>query len=71
MISGTIKVSPVKLCTVIVLFKAYQIQKEIFENMIYDITTTSLLKQCENSDLRETRHIIYHSKVNDKSFSKM
>ena len=55
MISGTIKLSPMKLCTVILLLsvkktkklKAYQptrIQKEIFKTMIYDVTMTSLLK---------------------------
>ena len=32
---------------------------------------TSLLKQWENSDLRETRQIIYHLKGNDESFPKM
>ena len=32
---------------------------------------TSLLKQWENSDLREIKQIIYHSKANDESFPKM
>ena len=32
---------------------------------------TSLLKQWQNSDLRETRQIIYRSKDNDESFLKM
>ena len=32
---------------------------------------TSLLKQWENSNLRETRQIINHSKGNDESFPKM
>ena len=31
---------------------------------------TSLLKAMENSDLRETRQIIYHSRGNDESFPK-
>ena len=35
MISGTIKASPMKLCTVIVLLKAYQNTKENFQN--YDL----------------------------------
>ena len=39
--------------------------------MTYDVTMTSLLKQLENSDLCETRQIIYHSKGNDESFPKM
>ena len=32
---------------------------------------TSLLKQWENSDLRETGQMIYHSKDIDESFPKM
>ena len=32
---------------------------------------TSLLKTMENSDLRETRQIIYYSKGNDESFPQM
>ena len=72
MISGTIKASPMKLCTVIVLLKAYQNTKIVFfRNMTYDVTMASLLKQWQNSDLRETRQIIYHSKGNDESFTKM
>ena len=39
--------------------------------MTYDVKITSLLKQWENSDLRETRQIINHSKANDESFPKM
>ena len=39
--------------------------------MTYDVTMTSLLKQWENLDLRETRQIIYHSKGNDENFPKM
>ena len=39
--------------------------------MTYDVTMTSLLKQWENSDLRKTRQIIYHSKGNDENLSKM
>ena len=71
MISGTIKAGPMKLFTVIVLLKAYQNTKEIFKNVTYDVTMTSLLKQWENSDLRKTRRIIYRSKGNDESFPKM
>ena len=44
MIAGTIKASPKKLCTVIVLLKAYQNTKRNFKNMTYDVTMTSLLK---------------------------
>ena len=44
MISGTIKASPMKLCTVIVLLGAYQNTKRNFQNMTYDVTMTSLLK---------------------------
>ena len=44
MISGTIKASSLKLCTVIVLLKAYQNTKRKFQNMTYDVTMTSLLK---------------------------
>ena len=44
MISGTIKTSPMKLCTVIVLLKAYQNTKRNFQNMTYGVTMTSLLK---------------------------
>ena len=43
-ISGTSKTIPVKLCTVIVLLKAYQNTKRNFQNMTYDVTMTSLLK---------------------------
>ena len=71
LISGTIKVSPMKLCTVIVLLKAYQNTKEILRNMTYDVTMTSLLKTMGNSDLHETNQIIYQSKGNNKSFPKM
>ena len=71
MISGTIKANRMKLCTVIVLLKVYQNTKRNFQNMPYDVTMTSLLKLWQNSDLRETRQIIYHSKGNDESFSKI
>ena len=71
MISGTITARPMKFSTVIVLLKTYQNTKEIFKNMTYDVTMTSLLKQWQNLDLRETRQIIYHSKGNDESFPKM
>ena len=62
--------SPMKLCKAIVLLEVHQITLKIFRNLSCDITMTSLLKM-ENSDLRETRPIIYHSKGNDKSFPKM
>ena len=71
MISGTIKASPMKLCTVIVLLKAYQNTKRNFSKMTYDVTITSLLKTMGNPDLSETRQIIYHSKDNDETFPKM
>ena len=71
MISGTSKASQMKYCTVIVLLNTHQNTKRNFKNMTYDVTMTSLLKQWENSDLRETRQIIYHSKCNDESFLKM
>ena len=53
-----------KLFTVIVLLKTYQNAKEILKNMTYDVTTTSLLKEWENSDLREARQIIHHLEGN-------
>ena len=56
--------------TDIVLLQVYQ-NKEIFRNMTYGVTVTSLLKQWENSHLRETKQIIYQSKSNDESFPKM
>ena len=71
MTSGTINASPMKLFPVIVLFKAYKNTKRNFQNMTYDVTMTSLLKQWENSELPETRPIIYLSKGNDESFPKM
>ena len=71
MISGAITASPMKLCIVIVLLKTYQNTKRFFQNMTYDVTMTSLLKQWQNWDLRETRQIICHSEGNDKSFPKM
>ena len=60
----------VKLCKVIVLPQAYQNTKEIFKNLAYDVTTTLLLKQWENSDLREARQIMYRAKGNE-SFPNM
>ena len=48
-----------------------RIQKEMFRNLTFDVTMTSLLKQWENSELRETRQMIHHSKANDESFPKM
>ena len=71
MISVTIKASPMKLSTVIVILKAYQNTKRNFQNMTYDVAMTSLLKQWQNSNLREAKQIIYHSKGNDVSFPKM
>ena len=70
-ISGTVKASLMKFYTVIVLLKAYQNTKRNFQNIAYDVTITSLLKQWENLDLRETRQIIYHSKGNDEILPKM
>ena len=71
MISGTIKTGKMKLCTVIVLLKAYQNAKRNFQNMIYDVTMTSLLKTMAKFGPPQTRQIIYHSKGNDESFPKM
>ena len=68
MISAIIQASPMKLCRVMILIKAYQNTKEIFRSLAFDITTASLLKQWENLDLREIRQIIYHLKGNDESF---
>ena len=45
--------------------------KKSYKSMTYDITMTSLLKQCQNSDLREIKEIIHHSKGNDESFPKI
>ena len=70
MISGTIYVSPIKICTVIVPVKA-GIHKGIFKNLTYDVTMTSLIKQWENSNLLEINQVIYHSKGYDESFPKM
>ena len=42
--SGTIQAWPIKLCTVIVLLKAYQNMKINFKNLTYDVTMTSLLE---------------------------
>ena len=45
MISGTIKANSMKLCTVIVLLKAYKSTKRNFQKYeLYDVTMTSLLK---------------------------
>ena len=71
MISGTIKTRPMKFCTVIVLFEAYQNTKRHFQNLTYDVTMTQLIKPWENYDLCETRQIIYHWKGNNESFLKM
>ena len=65
MISGTIITSEMKLCTVTVLRKTFQNKKK-YQKSSYDVTMTSLLKQWENPDLRETEQIIYHSKGNGK-----
>ena len=57
MISGTIKAIPMKLCTVIVLVKAYQNTKRKFQK--YDLWRHNDVIN-KNNDLRETRQIIYH-----------
>ena len=59
-----------KLCTVLVLLKAYHTKRN-FQNMPYDVTMTLLLKQWENSDLRKTRQNVHDSKGIDESFPKM
>ena len=69
MTSRTIKANPTKLCTV--LLKADQNTERNFQKYDYDVTMTSLLRTMENSDLPETRQIIYHLKGNDESFPKM
>ena len=70
MISAIVKAYLMKLCTVIVLLEAYQNIKRNFQKS--DLWChTSILKAMGNSDLRETRQIMYHSKGNDKSFPKM
>ena len=69
MISGTIKASPMKLCTVIVLLKATSIQKEIVKNMTYDVPMTSLLKTMRK--FGSPRNQTNYSKGNDESFPKM
>ena len=38
-------------------------RKEIFKKLTYDITVTSLLKQRENLDLRETKQLYINGKV--------
>ena len=57
-----------KLYTEIMVLGSTRIHKEILRNMTYDFTMTSLPEQWENSDLRETRQIIYQSKGNDEGF---
>ena len=57
MISGTIRASPLKLCRVIVLLKAYQNEKKKFSKIW--------------AGPPESRQIIYHSKGNDESVPKM
>ena len=39
-----IKARQMKLCTIIVMLKTYQNTERNFQNMIYDVTMTSLLK---------------------------
>ena len=72
MISGTIKASPMKFCTVIVLLKAYQNTKEVFRNLTCDVTMTLFFKQWENLDPLETRQMIYiFRKVMMRAFEKL
>ena len=71
MISETIKASPVKLCTVVVLLEAYQNAKKFQKLDLWRHNDVVTEKQWENSDLRETKQIICHSKGNDESFLKM
>ena len=44
-LSGTIPASPMKICTVIELLKAYQNTKEILKNLASDDMMTLLLKR--------------------------
>ena len=66
MISGTTHGNPVKLCTVIILLKAYQNTKK-FKNPTYDVIMASLLKIMGKFG---SPHAINHLKSND-SFPKM
>ena len=51
--------------------RSIRIYKEIFRNLSYDVTMTSLPKQYKNLDRYEAKQIIHHSKGNDESFPKM
>ena len=59
-----------KFCTVIVLLKTDQNTERNFQNMTYDVIVTSLLKQRENSDLREARQIEIIRKEMMRAFRK-
>ena len=72
MVSGIIQASPMKLCTVVVLLKAYQNTYRIFQKCDAWHHNDVITKTMENSDLRETRQMIHHLKgINDESFLKM
>ena len=60
-----------KLGKLIAHSKVHKICK--FENHVtrIDVIMTSLPKQWKNTDLRETKQIIYHSKGIDESYPKM
>ena len=70
-ISGTIKASPMKLCTLIVQLKAYQKTKRNFQNMTHDVTMTSLLKTMGKFGLPRNQRNYNSSKGDDESFPKM
>ena len=67
MISGTIKAGQMKLYTVIALLKTFENTK----NLKTSPMTSQQRHYKENSDLCETKQIIYHSAGNDESFPKM
>ena len=69
MISGTIEASPMKLCTVIVLLKAYHNTQRNFQK--YDLLRHNDVITKTMGKFGETKRIIYRSKGNDESFPKM
>ena len=63
---GELKLSG--LIAYIMFYKIWQFENLTITN---DVIMTSLQKQWQNSDLRETKQIIYHSKGIDESYPKM
>ena len=60
-----------KLTGLIAYIMFYEICKFESSSIINDVIVTKLPKQWQNSDLRETEQIIYHSKGIDESYLKM